>query len=1393
MSNSIENLIKELNLSQDEWNLYKDTIAKIESNGIYDIKGGYNDHYDGRYQLGKDAKTDAARILKIDDPGHTKEARESFRKDKNLQEQMLVGFTIANHRYLNKKSQKYKDLSTQEKLEALAYAHNQGMGGAKKWLDTGKVGKDGFNTSGTKYSDAIRLAFQNNQEGETPDLSGTFPEESISTGLDINTLASPTVEDTPISDQETKPSFWDKLTGTAYAQPVSLASLGLEPEKSETISLADLGLEAETPTPETPQGTVLSDQEIADLAEQAPTEPKTGGYDSSFLPNFETPGEKAPSKSSASFVAGLADVGSLGLAAPIRGGGAWLGLVDTEAPAFTGEAFLEGRKQYNQALDQIKEENEAGFMAGQLVGSIIPGSAIAKVSNFAKRGKLATDTGKAAVAGAIEGGLYEGGKSRGEDLAEVAGDALVGASVGAAAGAGVSAFMKGAGALLGKMPDSDKALLVKESLKDNNSIDVALRNAERTAERSAESNLQQITLLNKIVNEGTTKKRAIQKKVINLLDARGTPNQALGDWKKFHTEANMNPRQYLQYSNNKVQERTKKIAKKFNVNAEDLQSYFNWRHDMYNYIKFVNSSAKRFDKKAIHFGDTAPTNAFKTKKKPTTKLSWEATTPKDKFREELKTFKANIDSKLASPESYNEFKMRQYLTDAMYDIQKAKFMDHLSTEDVIDDKLTAAVDKMVKQNYAKDPTRNWFFRKGAAAHNVAEVVDKKAGTNMTGLNYDLYEAEKMASGFKTQVYDLAEDLKDLRRTRHYGRMSDEQLVANIEKGVDGPLENSFREVYRRIRELANENGVNIREFRKGQKYYVPMKRKSGAEYIKALEDKFEELEPVMKDMNPKILARIFRDENYANSFKIPEMDDSVKDIIDLKKLLSQSSNIQVESPEMMRKAVKNLRSEESIKEVLDPTVRAVHERHGDIPTWAREHSLEKMLFLDAQNISDLIYKRPVLDKLDTQIFLLKQKGFETAAKYFNDLKFDIMGIPREATKRRQYVSILKELTLSDYKLGKAYLGLENAFVTALYPNYLGLNLRAVVRNLTQPYTMTTRELGMGLKGDVMALNATRKILAEGLSKAQKRFNKLGLIDVRDPKLQDLEGVRSGLANYFKEQRWARWADKGINTFADAAMYAYTKTDTINRLITAQMSEDIAKAVADGSTKWLSKAPIPVKNKIQDIIDRGSDVDELTKEIGKWLQVKTQLNYSKDDMYEFGREMGPLFSMLSKWPTAVAGDVAARVMMQGKAGALGAAQKYLFPLALAHVAKGVVDMAVDPKSAQYREIFGYGGLPSWLPGPSAGGITDAFLPIPVVSALEQTGGLIGLTGKALEGGWEDRDTAALKSTIQRTTEQFVPVAGGVLRSKRHMEGLLGTTDKEKEREKKLKKLRKVLKD
>jgi GH24 family phage-related lysozyme (muramidase) len=1072
-------------------------------------------------------------------------------------------------------------------------------------------------------------------------------------------------------------------------------------------------------------------------------------------------------------------------------------------PFLQEKDYVAGQKEYQDKIDQARKDWKKTSLASELMGGIasgvvIPGSTILKGAGLAKKMKTA------ATLGGAEGAVYSAAESDATEGSDLARDALIGGLTGATAGAAFGGILHGGGKLYKKMKGVDTEDIVKANMLDDKSIDVALVGADKRARKELQFNKEIL----KSIKGFTDKQAKDQFRFLNM-KVKNAPAK-IQEWSETVT-----PEALLKYSAEEpldIPNSIQKLAKKKNIDPKLIHAYYNWRNDIFNYMKYINDIGGR---------------AKLTRKDLLKQVSGVDKASARTIQSEIPTFKKNMKAGLVNNESYSEYKMQQYLAEEMQNLEDIKVAAAQIGYGAKDQKLMEAVEQEARELIVNDPMKHKAYRKLATVSNAAEVIDDKAGTRVLDTVQDLYVADKQKTGFTRGVADLLKPAIKMRDKGRYADMSDEDIVKMIERGDDDPLANAYRKVFKEIRDYANDQGVKIDEYALGQDKYVPMKRKGAAELIESMEEKWVELKggdfPIEEAEINKILgepnfnpleesvgrgaekarrsAAKFRKEHGIEDFtvrpdeelgedflgdvaEVPEkMPEYASDIRYLQKLLSDVYGREIRDAGQMGRAIKNLRKKDNIRALIQPSVRNVHERQGSLPMWARETDIGRMATIDASSIGDLIYKRPVLDKLDTQITLLKMKGFANSADYLNNLKKDILGITRKGTEDRQIKSVLNELTLKGSAPGKLVLGLENAVVSALYPNFLGFNARAIVRNLTQPYTMTTRELGVGIPGDLLALNSTRKIMKEGLGKAQKRFSKLGLVDVRDPRPEDFEGVRSGLSNYFKDNKWARRFDKGVDKYSHAAMYMYGKTDTINRLVTAQMAEDIAKLVSAGKTKWLKNAPQQVRNKVQQQIDEGASVDDLTQTIGKWMQTKTQLSYAKDDMYEFGREMGPLFAMLSKWPSAVTSDIATKIMKDGRSGATRAAMKYLMPLAFTSMLQNGLDREIPEGSAQSKEMFGYDGLKSFLPVNSVFGITDAIMPIPIQAVFEDTGKAVELGADAMSGRWDKQDTKALERVMRNVGERFVPVAGGVHKAKRHWEGLIGKTDKDRKKKKK----------
>ena len=138
----------------EQYDAYRQAVGYIESRNNPKMgAGGAGGHYWGMYQFGTAATQDTSAFLR------DSADKEDFEDNQDLAEKHFDALSYLNNRYLSR-NEKYVALSPVEKLAVLGYAHNQGAGGASKWLNTGVAGHDAFGTSGAKYYNAILEAMK---------------------------------------------------------------------------------------------------------------------------------------------------------------------------------------------------------------------------------------------------------------------------------------------------------------------------------------------------------------------------------------------------------------------------------------------------------------------------------------------------------------------------------------------------------------------------------------------------------------------------------------------------------------------------------------------------------------------------------------------------------------------------------------------------------------------------------------------------------------------------------------------------------------------------------------------------------------------------------------------------------------------------------------------------------------------------------------------------------------------------------------------------------------------------------------------------------------------------------------------------------------------------------
>ena len=160
---SAGSITKEMAITQAQYDAFREGVTDIEGKE-YGHMGGAGGRYAGRYQMGPGEITETANRLGVARPDTSE-----FLSNKAEQEQFFENYTLDHHRQLMR-NPRYAAMSKEQQLEILGYAHNQGVGGAENYINSGRAGADAWGTSGTAYFAPIRQR-EKSADNQTPSTS----------------------------------------------------------------------------------------------------------------------------------------------------------------------------------------------------------------------------------------------------------------------------------------------------------------------------------------------------------------------------------------------------------------------------------------------------------------------------------------------------------------------------------------------------------------------------------------------------------------------------------------------------------------------------------------------------------------------------------------------------------------------------------------------------------------------------------------------------------------------------------------------------------------------------------------------------------------------------------------------------------------------------------------------------------------------------------------------------------------------------------------------------------------------------------------------------------------------------------------------------------------------
>jgi len=620
---------------------------------------------------------------------------------------------------------------------------------------------------------------------------------------------------------------------------------------------------------------------------------------------------------------------------------------------------------------------------------------------------------------------------------------------------------------------------------------------------------------------------------------------------------------------------------------------------------------------------------------------------------------------------------------------------------------------------------------------VYTAIDRKLGTNYVTIVDDLSLRQNQFQKHAALLFKKEQDLHAITRRssltpQNIYRIID-QKVAKMESDIAALAPNdrkavlAWQEHFEFLRKEAGEVvdiatgkniGLNIERLE--GRGYVPHAVKPLRELVPAFVRRRKKVEGIhgvkFADLSEQQLKGMLISKDFATREYLIALNggvsDSITNVKQLQRAITMSESVEGATHQLLTRAASAL------------------ERKGYVPKFIREEDISKLTTRWTQNTFRHIYLREGVQKLRAASDILRAgtRRHSVESRYIYEHAQDIMGMGRPSLQRDTHNKVVsyilerekraeelaaagKPLKASIAKAQAQLPDIMSKAVQQMYPFYLGLRADAVLRNLTQPFALTSNELAAGY-GEGLALTHTFSAPVAYRQGVLKEMANQGLLPPKTV-LEYVKTQRDGMARGM--QRVSLGADKFLDEANSVALLGYTTADVHNRVVTYLMGKtwanDMVQAVKVGKgARQTLKQKLAMRSLLR--IDEGYQRD-ITRALQsgdsakvqalatKYLISKTQFHYNKIALSEFGRSFGPVMSMFMKWPSSILGDVTDQMNKVGAVNALSpknmrTVRRYYGPLISAIIAEQLI--LPDKRDSAARKMFMKNAV-TWTPASS----------------------------------------------------------------------------------------------
>lgn len=618
----------------------------------------------------------------------------------------------------------------------------------------------------------------------------------------------------------------------------------------------------------------------------------------------------------------------------------------------------------------------------------------------------------------------------------------------------------------------------------------------------------------------------------------------------------------------------------------------------------------------------------------------------------------------------------EYLT-----TQLSKVIDSVQTEEM--GKLRKAWVHIADARYVYDALDSRYgtttarsLDKLSNAHNAYTVAVAAAAKRLESVRKSTLKAEKttkLGEDFREAAYDALD-----RGEFDPARFTEGQIASLREwKSAYNDLADQIEAAHEAFPDLKLSKISVPRKLSGPEESYVPHYVKELREFVPEVESRMAKLDPAARK---SLVDRAQAWRELGDEAKLADSEGrAAHDLLLAHEIYSGQS---IGSAAALDEVAKAMRRGEKAGESMSTQAASLFERRGDIPEWLLERDLSKLALRWTHSIYRHAFMRDGLDELARTGSVIRRFS-PVLGQYVDNHVRDLAGSRKDtwanwaqSSWTRVQLDLERRARATDSAVARSTLrvvaDLDDTLRKAsnnMYSYFLGARPDAAFRNLVQPLVMTGAQIGgpygyrVAAKGYATSW-ANRKVAVDEM----KRMGQLP----DDQLFEAVKTLREGLV----EGGLVGRGKEGLDRLASVSLLMYRFADTNNRVATRRMAEIVFEDLAAGSAdarRALEMVSPGYRTEIVSLMKAGK-MDDAKRAYTDFLLGSTQFNYNRVSLSEFGRAMGWMFSMFSKWPASMVGelggaiDAKSRGQFRGETDGLRLFQKYAIPLLVTQTAQ-----------------------------------------------------------------------------------------------------------------------------